>query len=467
MKHTQGPGSGLSAFATRAFLAMGALVLLGVGLGVSLQKGVALFWFLGGLATIILVALLLVRWQVRFITEPLGLLLARSGPRAIQDLPRVWTAMQQENQALRARAAREEILLPGVMARLEEGVLLFGQGGILEQFNPSAQRHLGLGVPMDKGMSLAKAFPDAEALEVIGKAFGGVPGEIRLGRGGRVLRLRAIPFAPMGSVSGVLVTLDDVTRQEALETTRQKFISNVSHELKTPVMGIRIAAENLLEENLDEGLRATAQSLLRSVDRLSLLIADLSELSRIESGALELRPEPVRIKAFLQALVDEVSARAQLGSVQVLLDTVAEDDVLIQADPLRMHQVIENLLSNAIKFSPPGAVVRLALRLEEQSLVCEVQDQGPGIAEEEQTRIFERFYRSPGTRAKPGTGLGLAIVKHLCRLMGGEVTVVSCLGQGATFRVRLPLLPLSRLGGAAQPVADAHHGLDEIGGGVA
>jgi signal transduction histidine kinase len=294
-------------------------------------------------------------------------------------------------------------------------------------------------------MRLWEIFPDALSAEVIRKAFGGVPGEIRMERFGRMLRLRALPFAPLGAVSGVLVTLDDVTRQEALETTRQKFISNVSHELKTPVMGIRIAAENLLEEDLDESARANAQSLLRSADRLSLLIQDLSELSRIESGALQLRPEKLDLNAFLASLLDEVSTRGAAPRVRLEAMPPIPEGTCILADPLRLHQVLENLLSNALKFSPGDASVVLRLRLESQSLIWEVVDHGPGIPESEQGRIFERFYRAPTTRSKPGTGLGLAIVKHLCRLMGGEVTVESQADQGATFRVRLPIqfLPAS------------------------
>jgi two-component system phosphate regulon sensor histidine kinase PhoR len=436
------PGSALPVFLTRSLTAMGAMVLLGIGLGVSLQNGLSWTWLLGLLVTLVLVALLLARWQVRFITVPLGRLLEQSGPQAIEDLPRVWFRMEQENLNLRERAAREENLLPAVMARLEEGVLLFTRGEVLDQFNPSAQRHLGLGVPLDKGMRLDQVFPDSLGSEVVRRAQDGVPGELRLERSGRMLRLRAIPFAPQGPVSGVLVTLDDVTRQEALETTRQKFISNVSHELKTPVMGIRIAAENLLEEPLAEGPRLNAESLLRSVDRLSMLIEDLSELSRIESGALELRPQPLALGSFLSSLAEEVSARTQASGVRLEVVAQVPDEIRILADPLRLHQILENLLSNAIKFSPQETTVTLSLSVESQSLTWEVRDQGPGIPEAEQGHIFERFYRAPATRSKPGTGLGLAIVKHLCRIMGGEVTVESQPGQGAIFRVRLPLVPV-------------------------
>jgi two-component system phosphate regulon sensor histidine kinase PhoR len=434
----RGDGSGMPVFLGRALVSLASMLFLGFGLGMSVHKGASLVWTLGLLATLILVMLLMARWQVRPLSEPLGRLLSGTRPRSIDDLPQAWSALERENLDLRERAAREDRLLPGIMARLEEGVLLFGPSGGLEQFNPAAQRHLGLGAPLAKGMPMGEVFRDPDSPMAIQKAYLGQGTEWRLTRGGRTLRVRAIPFAPLGSVSGVLLTLDDISRQEALETTRQKFISNVSHELKTPVTAIRIAAENLQEERLSEAATLSAQSLLRSVDRLTLLLGDLSELSRIESGALHLAPETLNLEAFVDTLVKDL--REQHGGKGVALEREldAPAGAWIQADPLRLNQILENLISNAMKFSPPGGRVTLSVHITEHGQTWEVRDQGPGIPEAEQGRIFERFYRAQAAKAKPGTGLGLAIVKHLCRLMGGEVTVESRPGEGAVFRVMLP-----------------------------
>ncbi|HEY3399155.1 MAG TPA: HAMP domain-containing sensor histidine kinase [Geothrix sp.] len=437
--HEVGPG--VRAFLERALVCLGAVLFLGLGLGMSVQKGLSALWTLGLVATVVLVVLLMARWQVRLVAEPLGQLLGGTRPSAIEDLPRAWSELEQENLDLRERAAREDRLLPSIMARLEEGVLLFGPSGGLEQFNPAAQRHLGLGAPLGKGMAVGDVFRDPDSPPAVQRAYQGVPSEWRLARAGRTLRVRAIPFAPLGHVSGVLLTLDDVTSQEALETTRQKFISNVSHELKTPVTAIRIAAENLQEEALPDLAQVGAQSILRSVDRLAMLLGDLSELSRIESGALHLDPVRLDLAAFVSSVVKDQQAKLAEAGVRLAVDVDAPDGAALLADPLRLSQVLENLLSNAIKFSPPGGRVRLGIHLSEQGQLWEVVDQGPGIPEGEQGRIFERFYRSQVAKAKPGTGLGLAIVKHLCRLMGGEVTVESRAGEGATFRVMLPPVP--------------------------
>jgi two-component system phosphate regulon sensor histidine kinase PhoR len=414
------------------------MLFLGFGLGLSVYQGLSMLWLAGLLGTLALVLVLMARWQVGVLAAPLEQLLGGTRPRVIDDLPRAWSALEQENVDLKERASREDRLLPGIMARLEEGVLLFGTTGRLEQFNPAALRHLGLGAPLVKGMMFSDVFRDQEGLDATQRAYGGTPCEWRLARAGRTLRVRAIPFAPLGPVSGVLLTLDDVTSQEALETTRQKFISNVSHELKTPVTAIRIAAENLQEENLDDSSRSSAESIMRSVDRLTLLLGDLSELSRIESGALHLAPIQLNLLAFLESLMKDLHPRAAACGVALVLEVQAPEGTTILADPLRLHQVIENLFSNALKFSPAGGQIDLAVRITSQGQTWEVRDQGPGIPEAEQGRIFERFYRAQAAKAKPGTGLGLAIVKHLCRLMGGEVAVESKPGEGATFRVILP-----------------------------
>ncbi len=428
-------------FLGRALICLAAMLFLGFGLGLSVHKGASFPWTFGLLVTLALVLLLMARWQVRALPEFRDDLEGGSGHRALLDLPRAWPALEQENLDLKERAIREERLLPGIMARLEEGVLLFDAMACLDQFNPAAQRHLGLGAPLAKGMTVAEVFRDPEGPAAVQKAYGGTPCEWRMARAGRTLRVRAIPFAPLGSVSGVLLTLDDVTSQEALETTRQKFISNVSHELKTPVTAIRIAAENLQEEKLSETARSSAQSLMRSVDRLALLLGDLSELSRIESGALNLIPERLDLVTFLETLSKDLQPRGVARGVQLVMEIDAPVGTTILVDPLRLHQVIENLVSNALKFSPPDGRVWLVVRVTDQGQTWEVRDQGPGIPVAEQGRIFERFYRAQAAKAKPGTGLGLAIVKHLCRLMGGEVTVDSRPGEGATFRVMLPPQP--------------------------
>jgi len=179
--------------------------------------------------------------------------------------------------------------------------------------------------------------------------------------------------------------------------------------------------------------------MLRAVDRMTMLLEDISELSRIETGALRLEPVPLRLGSFAADSLENTRPQSEAADVRVELDLPDQlRDLAFQADPLRLLQLLDNLLSNAIKFSPAGATVTVQVRKEGPWLAWSVIDRGPGISETDAQRIFERFYRAPTVRRIPGTGLGLAIVKHLAVLMNGEVDLRTEVGQGSTFIFRLP-----------------------------
>jgi len=293
--------------------------------------------------------------------------LADKGDALLRKLPRAWAALEQENQRLRAEAEAEDQIRRHLLTHLNAGVVLLDAARAIRLFNPAAQAQLGTSSSLAAGGSLVEAFREPESLRNIEAAYRGTAQEWTLKRNPRVLRLRAIPFqAPATAGAWVLVTLDDVTRQEALETTRQKFISNASHELKTPVTGIRVAVENLQEGALvlPEG-ETSLRIILRAVDRMTLLLEDISELSRIETGALRLEPVPLRLGAFAAEALENTRPQARAAGVRVDLDLPAElAEVRFRADPFRLTQLLDNLLSNAIKFSPGGAEVRFGIRRE-------------------------------------------------------------------------------------------------------
>ncbi len=359
----------------------------------------------------------------------------------LQELPKAWSALEYENQTLKAQAHREDRLRISILANLRAGLIIFGADRRVRMFNPAAQRLLGSSSCLGLDESLPGVFREPESLRNLERAFQGESVEWVLRRTPRVLSLRAVPMLdPSGEDGDLLVTLDDISRQEALENTRQKFISNASHELKTPTTSLRIAAENLQDGNhVLPGGESSLQSIFRSVDRMTMLLNDISELSRIETGALVLRPEPIQLGDFVSGLLEDLrpQAKAQQVALACKLPPALEARC-IHADPLRLQQLLENLLSNAIKFSPQNAEVRLSIQPDGPWLAWTVEDHGPGIAPTEAQRIFERFYRSPSARGIPGTGLGLSIVKHLSAQMGGEIALESELGKGAKFTLRLP-----------------------------
>jgi len=402
-------------------LAAVALVFLGTWMVISLGHPLGLI--LGGPCFLTGVGLLLLQGFLHFGSEA-----------------RVKSDLELENQSLKDLSRKEDHLRQGILVNLQEGVLLLDSRKEVRLYNPAAQLLLSSSSRLTLGGSLPEVFREPETLRNIEMAYAGKETEWTLHRDPRSLRLRAMPFDSADGSQSVLLTLDDITRQEALETTRQKFISNASHELKTPVTSIRIAAENLMDGGFvapdgENNLKA----IFRSVDRMTMLLNDISELSRIETGALRLEALPIQLGVFVPQLVEEMRQQAEPRRITLKaeLETSLEPRV-IKADALRLHQLLENLLSNAIKFSPEGSEVILRIQSQAPWLLWSVQDSGPGIAESDARRIFERFYRAPSTRGVPGTGLGLAIVKHLALLMGGEVSLRSEPGKGSTFTLRLP-----------------------------
>jgi len=369
----------------------------------------------------------------------------RKDESLFREAPKVWAELERENRELRLLNLREDQLRRTILASLKAGVIVLDSNKEVRLFNRSAQSLLGTSSRITLGTPLVGVFRDPLCLSNLARAFAGEGAEWDLKRDPKVLRVRAFPIdldpTETSPGHGVLVTLDDITRQEALETTRQKFISNASHELKTPTTSIRIAAENLLEGNqvLPEG-DMSLRIIIRSVERMTMLLNDISELSRIETGAMPLEPAPILLEGFLEGILEDVASLARPRQIRLVshIEGCLEQIPLV-TDPHRLYQLLDNLLSNAIKFSPEGSEVKLTADREGEWVSISVVDQGPGIAEAEQSRIFERFYRSPLTRGVPGTGLGLAIVKHLASLMGGEISLRSTPGGGATFTLRLPL----------------------------
>ena len=239
---------------------------------------------------------------------------------------------------------------------------------------------------------------------------------------------------------GAVLVLHDVTDLRRLENLRREFVSNVSHELKTPLATISACTETLLNgalEDVEYG-RNFVMRISEQSERLNTLIQDLLELGRIESGDHVLHVDSVELIAVLKASTDSHLAIAR--SKQLTLTTASVmAEIWVQADAEGLRTIIDNLIGNAINYSLPGGVVTVEARRDPEWVYFDVKDNGVGIAKEFQTRIFERFFRVDRARSREvgGTGLGLSIVKHLCQLFGGSIKVASQVGHGSTFTVQL------------------------------
>jgi two-component system phosphate regulon sensor histidine kinase PhoR len=239
----------------------------------------------------------------------------------------------------------------------------------------------------------------------------------------------------------VLFLFQNLTRQRYLETVRQDFISNISHELRTPLAALKALTETLAEGALEDppAARRFLEQMDTEVDSLSLMVSELLELSRIESGRVPLNLLPTNAYQILAPAVERLSLQAERADLEILLD--CRDDLpLVLADHQRLEQVVVNLLHNAIKFTPEGGQIAVAARQAQDSVIFSVKDTGIGIAEDDLPRIFERFFKADRARSTGGTGLGLAISRHLVEAHGGKIWVESIEGKGSKFSFSIPVV---------------------------
>lgn len=252
----------------------------------------------------------------------------------------------------------------------------------------------------------------------------------------RRIEIRALPL-PSEQIAAVALFID-VTQLERLEQIRRNFISDFTHEVRTPLAGLASAVESYeLGHPSAEDEQHLRRIMTRQLRRLQRLVDDLAELSRIEAGDLTLERRDLDLCALLQELCEEFAERAAQKRLQL---RVRGDDVHICADAVRIQQAFSNLLDNAIKYGGENNAIDIRLEESDGMATVRISDHGEGIAAEEREKIFRRFYRVDKSRSQDvaGTGLGLAITKHLVLLHRGTIDVESEPGRGSTFIVRLP-----------------------------
>ena len=239
----------------------------------------------------------------------------------------------------------------------------------------------------------------------------------------------------------VLLLAEDQTEIVRDQSVRSDFVANVSHELKTPVGAIRLLAEAIEDAAEDEdAVRHFTSRLHRESERLTLLVQDIIELSRLQGQNVVTSGGPVELGRVVAEAVDRNRMTAESRDISLVIGGSVDAPAFGDADMLTT--ALRNLIDNAIRYSPPGTRVGVGMRQRDGMALIAVTDQGPGIQEGEQERIFERFYRVDSARSRQtgGTGLGLSIVKHVMQQHGGRVDIWSQEGQGSTFTLCIPLM---------------------------
>jgi two-component system phosphate regulon sensor histidine kinase PhoR len=255
----------------------------------------------------------------------------------------------------------------------------------------------------------------------------------------RYIRVIAIPISH-GEMSGVLLLFQDLTELRNLQTTRRELIGNISHEFRTPLAGIKAMVETLRDGAVDdqEAARDFLARIDDEVERLTQIVVELTELSRIETGEAELRLESVDLNLLVEEVITQLSP--QIERQQLTAEKNIDANLpSVQADKRRIRQTIVNLIHNAIKFTNTGGKIMVTTRIHNGSATVDISDTGIGIAKRDLPHVFERFYKGDRDRSRGGTGMGLAIAKHVIEAHGGSIWVQSEEGKGSNFSFSLPI----------------------------
>jgi two-component system phosphate regulon sensor histidine kinase PhoR len=355
--------------------------------------------------------------------------LAGSFNRMADELDRTMRALGQERDRVHA-----------TLESLTDGVLALGATAELSSVNGAALRLLGL-ERVATGTPLLEIIRAPELLEIVEAAQQGRTAHAEFVWQGSPRRTLLATAAPQSAAGTCVIVLRDVTELRRLETMRRDFVANVSHELRTPVSIISANVETLVSGALADPQRADEflGAVQRNAERLSRLVNELLDLSRIEAGSVEVDLKPMTAESAVGAVIDLLETRAHGRGLS--LELAVEDDVSFVGDARSFEQVLVNLVDNAIKYTPRGGSVGIELRRDGGDALIEVWDTGPGVPASHRARLFERFYRvDPGrSRDMGGTGLGLSIVKHLVEVMRGSVGMRPRSPHGSVFWVRFPL----------------------------
>jgi two-component system, OmpR family, phosphate regulon sensor histidine kinase PhoR len=384
--------------------------------------------------------------------------LDRAGP---PPLPALIDALNDMGQALDQRlqtALRERNQLEAVLGSMVEGVIAVDKEQRITTLNAAAAELLEVDAGRAVGRSIQEAVRNPALQQFVGRMLASespAQGDLELrltvvdagqreaGVAERFVRVQGAALRDaVGRWIGALVVLEDVTRLRKLEVVRRDFVANVSHEIKTPVTAIKVAAETLLDSAASDP-QSTERFLgiiHRQSDRLHSLVEDILSLARIEQDTDKQRValKYGKVAEVLTAALDACRLHAEAKAMPLQL--TCDPALRTRLNAALLEQAVVNLLDNAIKYSPAGSPIRVTAEATGGEVVIAVIDQGPGIEAEHLPRIFERFYRTDKARSRNlgGTGLGLAIVKHAAVAQGGRVSVQSTIGAGSTFRVHLP-----------------------------
>lgn len=347
-----------------------------------------------------------------------------------------YAAIAIQNAQLYAETDAERTKFGNVLISIQDGVILLDKENHILLINPAAQNIFGLGVNDLIGMPVLDAIKHSDFANLL-ESIADSPlqfHEISF-EDGRVFNTQYTPITDIGAV----ITLEDVTRLKTLDRLKNDFIHTISHDLRSPLTAIMGYVELLDRVGpLNDQQKQFTRHVQNSIQNITTLVNDLLDLGRIEAG-FETGKDSVALENVLRYTLDTLGR--QIEDKGQVLNLRIEDAVPpVRGNAIRFRQLMDNLLGNAIKYTPEQGTITIDLRLEDEQVIFQVSDTGLGIPLNDQSRIFEKFYRATNApKGTPGTGLGLAIVKSIVDNYNGRIWVESAPGTGTKFIVMLPI----------------------------
>jgi two-component system phosphate regulon sensor histidine kinase PhoR len=423
-----------------------------------------------------LIAVGLSIWLARSVTKPLsdiataarelaaGNLAVRMKASASDEVGFLANTLNHMTEELRSKIeelSEDRAQLLAMLTSMVEGVMVLDSKARILQVNPAWERMFGVTRAEARGRQSSDVFAHPKLNELVSAvlaARAGQEAEIVLANG-RCLNIEAsVAGGEQDNEACAVLVFHDITELRRLEHIRKDFVANVSHELRTPLTSIKGYVEALLDGGKDDPETSVRflDIILKQSDRLNLILEDLLQLSKIESGQVQFKQEPLHIGSVVERTIAMIKPLADKKQHE-LRSEVEPGLPLITGDQERLVQVVANLLDNAIKYTPEGGQITVSARRipvsaqrmadgPRNGVELTVTDTGIGIPEKDRPRVFERFYRVDKARSRElgGTGLGLAIVKHIVEGHGGQIRVEGNVPSGSRFVVRLPAETESR-----------------------
>jgi two-component system phosphate regulon sensor histidine kinase PhoR len=366
-----------------------------------------------------------------------------TGPAELTRLARAVNRLVDRVDSDISEDSAERIRLASILNSMREGVVVVDDQGVIESANPASVELLSSLGEVEPGMQLTSLTNHPDVIDVVNRSIESekpVSAEIELFDNQRMLMAVSTPFPrPDSDAVRALLLLTDLTDLRRLDTTRREFVSNASHELRTPLAGIRASAETLQRGAIDdpEGRAQFLTMIREDVDRMDQLIAEMLELSRLESGESPMEFKGVEPRNLVDFAIKQFSAVAVDSDIELNINVPAELPP-VSVDANKIDHVFTNLISNAIKWTASGGAVTVKSWIDDETVWFSIADTGLGIEPEHMPHIFERFFKTDAARSQPGTGLGLSIARHIVEAHGGVMSATSTVGEGSEFAFTIP-----------------------------